>query len=168
MFKNLLSSVKGMLQSDEKETAIKKLTEALNAAAADNSVTAEEMAELQKLQKELGISEEEFADAKIKLLDGLMDKINADGSISEEEIKLFNQLKLGLAVEMKMELGEDDSISKEDIVDGLSKMKGFLLKVKDKTVELGGKVVDKTKEMVAGDKKDEAPKTEETPKIEVK
>jgi hypothetical protein len=143
MLSNLLGNFKSLLQSDEKKEAVKKITEAINKSVADNQIGAGELAEIQKLQKDLSISDEEMANIKIKILENLIEKINSDGVIGEDEIKTFNQVKAGLGVDMKIEINKS-GISKEDIQKSLLDVKSFLIKVKDKTVQIGGEVIDKT------------------------
>jgi hypothetical protein len=160
MFNNVLNSVKSLMKSGDKKEAINKLKEALSKAALDNALTVEELAEVQKLQKELNITEEEMHDIKIDLLEILMEKISADGIISEEEIKVFNQMKTSLGVDLKIEL-DKEGITKEDLKKGFEEVKGFLSKLKKKTIEIGDKVYDKTKEMIKHDKPEDK---KETPK----
>ena len=147
MFKNLLTSVKSLLHNEGKETAIKKITELLNNSLADNTITPDELAELHKVQTELGLTDADMADVKLKIVDTLMDKINADGKVSEDEVKMFNDLKTNLGVDAKVELSSGQLISKDDILKGLDQVKGFLVKVKNKTVEVGTKVVNEAKEL---------------------
>ena len=162
MFGDLLNKIKSTFSGGANDEAIKKLTEALDKAIEDG-VTPEEIAEVQKLQKELGLSDEVMKDVQIKVMEKLIDKINADGSITEEEIRIFNQLKQSLGVDIKLELDKDFSISKEDVQKGLLDVKNFLVKVKDKTVEASGKVVDSTKEFIHKHTEKKEEKPEETP-----
>jgi hypothetical protein len=60
-------------------------------------------------------------------------------------------MKVSLGVDVKVEL-DKEGITKEDLKKGLEEVKGFLSKLKKKTVEIGDKVYDKTKEMIKHDK----------------
>ncbi len=154
MFGGLLDSVKSLLQSDDKKEAVKKVTEALNKALEDNTITPEELAEVQKLQKDLNLTDADLADIKIKILDNMLEKISADGKIDDAEVKLFNEIKASLGVEMKLELKRDE-FTKEELMKHLGEAKDFLVKVKDKSVVLGGSVIDKAKNLLHTEKVEE-------------
>lgn len=161
MFQNLLSKVTSMLQSGNKNEAIEQLQTALNAALADNSISPEELQQVLKLQKDLGVSDADMADVKLKVLNSLIEKINADGKIADDEIAIFNTVKTSLGVEIpgELQLHEDDLLSKANFLKGVEHMKNFLHKVKDESVSLGGSIINKAKDLI---KDKEKPKDDST------
>ncbi len=157
MFQNLLNKVTSLLHDGKKNEAIEQLQNALSTALADNSITPQELEEVLKLQKSLGISDADMADAKLKVLNNLVEKINADGKISDEEIVMFNTIKASLGVDIPSELKmqEEDLLSKANFMKSVEFMKNVLHKVKDESVTLGGSILNKAKDLIKD--KDKAP-----------
>jgi hypothetical protein len=155
MFQNLLSKVTTLLQSGNKNEAIEQLQSALNDALADNSISPQELDEVLKLQKSLGISDADMADVKLKVLNNLAEKINADGKVAEDEMTMFNTIKSSLGVEIpsELQLHEDDLLSKANFLKSVEFMKKVLHKVKDESVSLGGSIINKAKDLLK-DKED--------------
>jgi len=141
--KDTFGSIKNLFEKGNVKEAQKKMMEAVNNMTADDNVTPEELAEMNRLQTELGISNEDMADIKLKVLENMIDKISKDGNISPEEITVFNQLKESLGVDMKLDL--DSNSDKEFVKEKMGEMKNFLVGVKNKGLTLGGKFLDKTK-----------------------
>jgi len=167
--KNLVSNVKGLFQDGKEKEARQKMLDVITNYSADGVITSEEYEELVKLQTELKIEDEDMIELKLKVLETIMDKIDEDGQITVEEIKLFNDIKSGLKVDVKVEL--DDNQDQEFLKKGMLQVKELFVKVKNKTVKYADIVVDKTKE-VAGKvfNKDEEKKedTTQTPPVETK
>ena len=157
MFQNLLTKVTSMLQSGNKNEAIEQLQTALNAALADNSITPQELDEVLKLQKTLGISDSDMADVKLKVLNNLTEKINADGKVSDDELSMFNTIKTSLGVEIpsELQLHKDDLLSKANFLKSVDFMKNVLHKVKEESVSIGGSIINKAKDLMKD--KDEKP-----------
>jgi hypothetical protein len=150
MFKNLLEKVQTLIKSGNNNEAVEKLQEALNAALADNVLTPEELQEVMKLQTELGVSDADMADIKLKVLDNLTDKLNSDGKIDEAEIQLFNTIKASLGINIETELGlkEKEIFTKENFHKGLDFLKTSLIKVKNQSVNISGSLINKAKDMI--------------------
>lgn len=126
-FNNLFSDVKNLFDGGKKEEAKKALMDAFDKAAADGDITAEEMAEINKMQKELGVKDEEFNAIKVKVLESLLAKITKDGVISDEEQKLFNEIKGDLAIkEIDEEANKPENKNNPDF---LKKSIGVLMNV---------------------------------------
>ena len=76
--------------------AKEKLFKAVNDACADGVLTADEMAEVQKLQGALKISDADMKEIKVRVLQTLFEKISADNVVTAEEKKLYEEVKAGL------------------------------------------------------------------------
>ena len=150
MFQNLLNKVTSLLQDGNKKEAIEHLQNALSSALADNSISPQELADVLKLQKDLGISDADMSDVKLKVLDNLIEKINADGKISNDEILMFNTIKANLGVDIpsELQLHNNDLLSKANFEKGVEFMKNYLHKMKDESISLGSSILNKAKDIV--------------------
>lgn len=87
-----------------------KILQGFMDAAADGDISPMEMAEIRGMQKALGISEAQFTEMKLKVLNQLAQKITGDNQVSDNEMQLILELEKDLQF-----AGSDQSAVQETI-----------------------------------------------------
>ncbi len=128
IFKSVFSNVQDFFTNNSQENK-EKLHKAIVDATADGLISAEEMEQILKLQKELDIEDIELNEIKMKVLTNLMQKITEDGEVTQEELNLFNSLKSGLQIQPVKEgevANDTDVLSKDFMKAQVEKAKGLI------------------------------------------
>ncbi len=84
-----------MIQLQALENQIK---EALEQVTADGTITADEIADVKELTDKLNLSSEQFDHIRLRVLKNLVTHILADGKVSEEEMKLYQEVESSIAL----------------------------------------------------------------------
>jgi len=97
ILKSVINSLKAAISNDAFDNIQladfrKKIKDAIKAASADHSITAEEIAEIKSLVDKLEINDSELNEIRILVMQDLVTLILADNKITEDEMALFEQI----------------------------------------------------------------------------
>ncbi len=132
MLKSIFGSVKELLNKGDKEEARKKLFDAVNKAAEDGVITLEEYQEIEQMQEDLHLSEEEFYEVKIKVLENMMERLQKDGTVTDMEMEIFEDVKSRLNIKAPTEIPEDDDKKAGFLKEQSQVLLGHLYRAKEK------------------------------------